>query len=50
MRGPLPEVAITDEPRDALYKPTVNLLMESAGKNMGRRTLGVMLTGMGRCV
>ena len=47
MRGPLPEVAITEEPRDALYKPTVNLLMESAGKNMGRRTLGVMLTGMG---
>ncbi len=47
MRGPLPEVAVTDEPRDALYKPTVNLLMESAGKNMGRRTLGVMLTGMG---
>lgn len=47
MRGPLPEVAVTEEPRDALYKPTVNLLMESAGKLMGRRTLGVMLTGMG---
>ena len=47
MRGPLPEVAVTEEPRDALYKPTVNLLMESAGKHMGRRTLGVMLTGMG---
>lgn len=47
MRGPLPEVAVTEEPRDALYKPTVNLLMESAGKLMGRRTLGVILTGMG---
>lgn len=47
MNGPLPEVAVTDEPRDALYKPTVNVLMETAGKLMGRRTVGVMLTGMG---
>ena len=47
MHGPLPEVAITEEPVDALYKPTVNVLMETAGKFMGRRTLGVMLTGMG---
>ncbi len=47
LNGPLPEVAITEEPRDALYKPTVNVLMETAGKIMGRRTLGVMLTGMG---
>ena len=47
MKGPLPEVAITDEPIDALYKPTVNVLMGTAGKFMARRTLGVMLTGMG---
>ncbi len=47
LRGPLPEVAVTEEPRDALYKPTVNVLMETAGKIMGRRVLGVMLTGMG---
>lgn len=47
LRGPLPEVAITEEPKDALYKPTVNVLMETAGTIMGRRTLGVMLTGMG---
>ena len=46
-RGPLPEVSVTREPRDALYKPTVNVLMETAGNVMGRRTLGVMLTGMG---
>lgn len=45
--GPLPEVLVTEEPRSALYKPTVNLLMETAGNLMGRRTLGVMLTGMG---
>lgn len=47
MHGPLGEVAITDEPRNALYKPTVNVLMETAGMCMGRHTLGVMLTGMG---
>lgn len=47
MRGPLPEVMVTDDPKDALYKPTVNLLMETAGRHMGKRTLGVMLTGMG---
>ena len=47
MRGPLPEIAITKEPLNALYKPTVNVLMETAGNVMGRRTLGVMLTGMG---
>lgn len=45
--GPLPEVMVTEEPRSALYKPTVNVLMETAGNVMGRRTLGVMLTGMG---
>lgn len=47
MNGPLPEVMITDHPRDALYKPTVNVLMETAGNLMGKRVLGVMLTGMG---
>lgn len=47
LRGPLPEVAVTEEPKSALYKPTVNVLMETAGMIMGRRVLGVMLTGMG---
>lgn len=47
LRGPLPEVMVTEDPKDALYKPTVNVLMETAGRIMGRRTLGVMLTGMG---
>lgn len=45
--GPVPEVMVTEHPRSALYKPTVNVLMETAGNIMGRRTLGVMLTGMG---
>ncbi len=47
LNGPLPEISVSDEPRSALYKPTVNVLMETAGKVMGRKTLGVMLTGMG---
>lgn len=47
MNGPLPEVLVTEHPRDALYKPTVNVLMDTAGRHYGRRTVGVMLTGMG---
>jgi two-component system chemotaxis response regulator CheB len=47
MRGAIPEVHVSEEPKDAIYKPTVNLLMSSAGNGMGPRTLGVMLTGMG---
>jgi len=47
LNGALPEVLVTERPKDALYKPTVNVLMETAGNLMGNRTLGVMLTGMG---
>lgn len=47
MRGPLPEVAVTVEPASALYKPSANVLFESVGKYMGRRALGLILTGMG---
>lgn len=47
MRGALPEIFVSEEPRNALYKPTVNILMETAGQYMGRKTLGIMLTGMG---
>ena len=47
MRGPLPAIFLAEEPRDALYKPSANVLFETAGKAMGRRTLGVILTGMG---
>lgn len=47
LNGSLPEVLVTERPKDALYKPSVNVLMETAGNIMGCRTLGVMLTGMG---
>lgn len=39
--------SVSEEPREALYKPSVNVLMESAGLILGRRVLGVTLTGMG---
>ncbi len=45
--GALPEISISPDPQDALYKPSVTVLMESVGQLMGRRALGVMLTGMG---
>ena len=47
MHGPLPFIDVVSEPADALYKPSVNVLMESAGTSMGRRVVGVTMTGMG---
>uniref|UniRef100_B8DL34 Protein-glutamate methylesterase/protein-glutamine glutaminase n=1 Tax=Nitratidesulfovibrio vulgaris (strain DSM 19637 / Miyazaki F) TaxID=883 RepID=B8DL34_NITV9 len=41
------EVVVTPEPAEALYKPSANVLIESVAQAMGRRTLGVILTGMG---
>lgn len=47
MRGPLPVLTVTAEPTSALYKPSVNVLMESVGLSMARRVVGVTMTGMG---
>jgi two-component system chemotaxis response regulator CheB len=41
------DVVVTQEPRDALYKPSADVLMSSVAKGVGRRGLGVILTGMG---
>ena len=38
---------VNDDPADALYKPSVTTLFESAVKVAEGRTLGVVLTGMG---
>ncbi|MDR1947495.1 MAG: chemotaxis response regulator protein-glutamate methylesterase [Desulfovibrio sp.] len=38
---------VTEEPKDALYKPSANVLMETAGIAAGNKALGVTLTGMG---
>jgi len=40
-------VIVTDNPKEALYKPSANVLHESVGNALGRRALGVQLTGMG---
>jgi len=47
MRGGRMEIIVTQEPAEALYKPSANVLMESVGNLVGRRALGVILTGMG---
>lgn len=38
---------INDDPADAPYKPSVNALFHSAANTTGRRTLGIVLTGIG---
>eukprot|EP01022_Parablepharisma_sp_SALTPOND_P001078 TRINITY_DN105549_c0_g1_i1.p2 TRINITY_DN105549_c0_g1~~TRINITY_DN105549_c0_g1_i1.p2 ORF type:complete len:122 (-),score=9.24 TRINITY_DN105549_c0_g1_i1:3-368(-) len=37
----------TYEPANALYKPSANVLVTSVAEAVGRRALGVILTGMG---
>ncbi|MFP4167823.1 MAG: chemotaxis response regulator protein-glutamate methylesterase [Desulfonatronovibrionaceae bacterium] len=41
------DVAVGEKPEDALYRPSVNVLMSSVAKAVGSRGLGVILTGMG---
>ncbi len=41
------ELEITDDPKEALYKPSANVLVASVAEGVGRRALGVILTGMG---
>ena len=41
------ELVISTEPASALYKPSANVLIGSAAEAVGRRALGVILTGMG---
>ena len=40
-------VIVTDTPKEALYKPSANVLHESVGLALGKRALGLQLTGMG---
>jgi two-component system chemotaxis response regulator CheB len=41
------DLQISTEPASALYKPSANVLIGSAAEAVGRRALGVILTGMG---
>lgn len=41
------DLEISGEPASALYKPSANVLIGSAADAVGRRALGVILTGMG---
>ena len=46
-RGAISELAISTEPESELYKPSATILMNSVARINPRRTLGVILTGMG---
>lgn len=46
-RGNSVRVVLDDDPREALHRPSVDVLMASVAKAYGARTLGMLLTGMG---
>ena len=46
-RGPDVTVWLDDEPRSALHRPSVDVLMASVARTFGEHVLGIVLTGMG---
>jgi two-component system, chemotaxis family, protein-glutamate methylesterase/glutaminase len=46
-RGDTVKVSLDEEPRAALHRPSVDVLMTSVARVFGARSLGVVLTGMG---
>lgn len=41
-------VEVSDEPKDHAYRPSVDALFSSAAAAMGKRVLGIVLTGIGQ--
>ncbi|WP_374620345.1 chemotaxis response regulator protein-glutamate methylesterase [Pandoraea sp.] len=39
---------LTDEPKEAVYRPSVDVFLQSVAENWRARAVGVLLTGMGR--
>ena len=46
-RGARVRIVLDEEPRDALHRPSADVLMASAAAAYGPRAVGVVLTGMG---
>lgn len=46
-RGAETRVWLDEEPRSALHRPAIDVLMSSVAKLYGRHALGILLTGMG---
>ena len=40
--------AFADEPTDAVYRPSIDVFLQSVAENWRARAVGVLLTGMGR--
>jgi two-component system chemotaxis response regulator CheB len=41
-------VILEEEPSNSLYRPSVNIMMSAAANTWGGRTLGIIMTGMGK--